>query len=57
MAGTLVQSTIAADNSNADVVNIDIDENGVFTIEALQTGESWVWLTAEGEYEMHIIVQ
>ena len=53
----------AADNSNADVVNVDVDENGVFTIEALQTGESWVWLTAEDddgladEYEMHVIVQ
>lgn len=53
----------AADSSNEDSVSVSVDDSGVFTINALRVGESWVWLTAtdsEGladEYELHVVVQ
>ncbi len=51
------------DSSKDGVVSVEVDTNGVFTISALQTGATYLWLSAkddEGlsdEYELRVVVQ
>ncbi len=55
--------TYSFDNSKDNVVSVEVDSNGVFTISALQAGYTYLWLTAkddEGlvdEYELRVVVQ
>lgn len=55
--------TFMADSSSPDVMDVSVDENGIFTATALQPGESYLWLSAsdhEGlvdEYELTVIVE
>lgn len=54
--------TYAADSSDMDTVSVTVDENGVFTVAALQAGDAYLWLTAEDanglvdEYELWVVV-
>ena len=60
---SLLTLSYAADSSQEDTVSVTVDENGIFTVTALQAGESYLWLTAEDdnglqdEFELHVIVQ
>lgn len=53
----------AADSSRSDIVSVTVDANGVFTLSAVATGESYLWLTAEDdhglvdEYELLVVVE
>ena len=52
-----------ADSISPGTVSVSVDENGIFTVMALQKGESDVWLSVfdhEGlmdEYKLHIVVE
>lgn len=54
--------TYAADISDESIVNVTVDSNGIFTLSALQAGETYLWLTAEDgnglvdEFELWVIV-
>ena len=60
---SLLTLSYAADSSKEDIVSVTVDENGIFTVTALQAGDSYLWLTAEDdnglqdEFELHVIVQ
>ncbi len=52
-----------ADIGAPGIVSVSVDENGIFTVIALQKGESDVWLSVfdhkglMDEYELHIVVE
>lgn len=54
--------TYSVDSSKSDVVDVTVNENGVFTVTALAKGDTYVWLTAKDnqglvdEYEIWVLV-
>ena len=54
--------TYSVDISSTETVSVNVAQNGVYTITALQPGESYLWLRAEDEqgladeYELKVLV-
>ena len=55
--------TYSVDSSEQGIVDVTVDDDGIFTISALQVGDTFIWLSAEDEeglvdeYEMRVVVQ